>query len=64
MTTFKMASALIVDVDNRSLSLSCRNLPNAKYLASKGLNLFDVLKYEHLVLTRGAVEAIEGALKS
>ena len=60
---FDLSSALLVDVDNRSLSLSCRNVPNAKYLAAGGLNLFDVLKYDHLVLSKQAVEAIEGALK-
>jgi large subunit ribosomal protein L4 len=60
---FDLTSALIVDTDNENLSLSCRNLPTAKYLSNKGLNLFDVLKYDSLVLTRGAVVAIEGALK-
>ncbi len=60
---FNLSSALLVDVDNRTLSLSCRNLPKAKYLSARGLNVFDVLKYDHLVLTRRAVEAIEGALK-
>jgi large subunit ribosomal protein L4 len=60
---FELTSVLLVDVTNRSLSLSCRNLPTTKYLSSKGLNLFDVLKYDHLVLTKGAVEAIEGAMK-
>jgi len=60
---FDLGSALLVDVSNRSLSLSCRNLPTARYLSSKGLNLFDVLKYDHLVLTREAALAIEGALK-
>lgn len=64
MGRFALRSALFVDVDNKNLSLSCRNLPTVKYLSTKGLNLFDVLKYDHLVLTRGAVEAIEGALKS
>lgn len=62
MQRFEVGSVLIVDVDNRELSLSCRNLPTAKYLSSRGLNLFDVLKYDHLILTKGAVEAIEGAL--
>jgi large subunit ribosomal protein L4 len=62
LVRFELTSALLVDVDNRSLSLSCRNLPTAKYLSSKGLNLFDVLKYDHLVLTKGAVQAIEGAM--
>jgi len=33
-------------------------------LSCRGLNLFDVLKYDHLVLTRGAVEAIESAMVS
>jgi len=60
---FELSSALLVDVSNRALSLSCRNLPTARYLSSKGLNLFDVLKYDHLVLTREAAMAIEGALK-
>lgn len=64
MGTFKMNSVLFVDIDNRELSLSCRNLPTAKYLSSSGLNLFDVLKYANLVVTRDAVAAIEGALKS
>jgi large subunit ribosomal protein L4 len=62
LKTFDLASALLVDVDNRTLSLSCRNLPTAKYLSTKGLNLFDVLKYDHLVLTKGAVEALESAM--
>ncbi len=60
---FDWSSALLVDLDNGFLSLSCRNLPRAKYLSARGLNLFDVLKYDHLVLTRRAVQAIEGALK-
>lgn len=60
---FDLSSALLVDVDNRALSLSCRNLPRVKFLSTRGLNVFDVLKYDHLVLTRRAVEAIEGALK-
>ncbi|HPB50322.1 MAG TPA: 50S ribosomal protein L4 [Myxococcota bacterium] len=64
MDTFKMNSVLFVDVENRELSLSCRNLPTAKFLSSSGLNLFDVLKYANLVVTKDAVAAIEGALKS
>jgi len=60
---FELTSALLVDVDNRTLSLSCRNLPKAKYLSARGLNVFDVLKYDRLVLTRRAVEVIEGALQ-
>ena len=56
-------SALIVDVDNRNLSLSCRNLPMVKYLDVKGLNLFDVLKYKMVFVTPEAVKLIEERLK-
>lgn len=59
---FNLPSALLVDTDNRHLSLSCRNLPKAKYLSPTGLNVYDVLKYQHLVITKRAVEAIEGVL--
>lgn len=55
-------NALIVDGPNRELMLSVRNLPRVKYLAVEGLNLFDVLKYQHLVLTEPMVRRIEGAL--
>lgn len=57
-------SALLIDVKNRELSLSCRNLPRAKFLDVEGLNLFDVLKYNRVVITREAVELIERKLQS
>jgi len=57
-------SALIVDTDNRVLSLSCRNLPQAKYLDAAGLNLFDVLKYNRVFLTPEALEIIVRNLQS
>ena len=57
-------SALIVDVKNWELSLSCRNLPVAKFLDVEGLNLFDILKYNRVIVTREAVELIERKLQS
>lgn len=54
-------SALIVDVagnGNDNLRLSVRNLPKAKYIAADGLNVYDILDYEKLVLTRAALEPI------
>jgi len=57
-------SALLVDVKNRELSLSCRNLPVAKFLDVEGLNLFDILKYNRVIVTREAVELIERKLQS
>lgn len=55
--------ALVVDQKgNDNLRLSVRNLRDYKYIAAEGLNVADVLRFEHLVLTRAAVEAIQGAL--
>ena len=67
--------ALLVDVttrdgaDNRvthneELRLSVRNLKNAKYLAAEGLNVEDLLRYDVLVISKGAVEQIQEALRS
>jgi len=63
MKRFGWNSALFVDGDNSAMSLSCRNLPNAKFLNVKGLNLFDLLKYENLVITKEAALQLEGVLK-
>lgn len=60
---FEINSVLFVDEENEELSLSCRNIPTAKYLNVAGLNLFDILKYDHLVITKRAVEMIEGRMR-
>ena len=56
------SNAVVIDRDNLEMTLSIRNLPNVKYLAVEGLNLFDLLKYQHIVLTEPMVRHIEGAV--
>jgi len=52
--------ALIVDdKQNEKLRLSARNLQKHSVLPPEGVNLYDLLRYEHLVLTQTAVEALE-----
>mgnify|MGYP000349683321 CR=1 FL=1 len=41
---------------------SARNLPWAKVLRVEGLNVYDVLKYESLVILRGALDKLEERL--
>ena len=56
-------NALVLDtVENRNLELSVRNLPKVKLLDGAGVNLFDLLKHEYLVLTEPTVRKLEGAL--
>jgi large subunit ribosomal protein L4 len=52
--------ALIVDAKgNDKLRLSARNLQNHSVLPPEGVNLYDLLRHEHLVLTQSAVQALE-----
>jgi large subunit ribosomal protein L4 len=53
-------SAVVVDAKtNVNLSKSVRNLPDAKYLAPEGLNVYDILNHPGLVISKDAVKAIE-----
>jgi large subunit ribosomal protein L4 len=56
-------SSLIVD-DRANIQLikSVRNLPRAKYLAPEGLNVYDILRYETLVMTASVAKQIEERL--
>lgn len=63
LTTLGVAKALVVDVANEQLKLSIRNLPDAKFLPTDGLNVYDLLAFDHLVITEAAVKHIDGVLK-
>jgi len=56
-----LKNALVIagpEVD-ANLKLAARNIPHLDVLPNIGLNVYDVLRHETLVLTRAAVEAIE-----
>jgi large subunit ribosomal protein L4 len=68
------SNALVVDATERDsetnevshnepLRLSVRNLKDAKYLASEGLNVEDVLRFDVLVLSQKALDHIQEVLK-
>jgi len=58
-----LKSALIVtEAKNETLERSSRNVPDVKVLRSEGLNVYDVLKYDTLVLLQPAIKTIEGRL--
>ena len=44
---------------NANLRMAARNIPHMDVLPNAGLNVYDVLRADTLVLTRAAVEAIE-----
>jgi large subunit ribosomal protein L4 len=54
---------LIVDsLDNENLLLSARNVRSAKVVNSFGLNIYDLLYHDHLVLSRSAAQELEQLL--
>jgi large subunit ribosomal protein L4 len=58
-------SAVVVDgKENVQLSKSARNLPLSKYIAPEGLNVYDILDHEGLIMTEGAVRAIEARVQA
>ncbi len=57
-------SAVLVDgKENVQLSKSARNLPSSKYLPPEGLNVYDILDHAGLIITAGAVKAIEARVQ-
>lgn len=54
---------LIVDsLDNDNLLLSARNVEKTKVVGSQGLNIYDLLYHEKLVISRAAIEELNQAL--
>ncbi|HEY6805460.1 MAG TPA: 50S ribosomal protein L4 [Pyrinomonadaceae bacterium] len=54
---------LIVDsLENENLLLSARNVRHAKVVNSFGLNIYDLLYHDHLVLSRSAAEELDQLL--
>lgn len=55
---------IVVDGDNTNLRKSVRNLATAKYLTVQGVNVYDLLQFDHLVITREAIAQLNGELQS
>jgi large subunit ribosomal protein L4 len=54
------ASTLVVDGrGNENLKLSIRNLPDSSFLPPEGVNVYDLLHHDHLVVSKDAAKALE-----
>jgi len=63
LTNFELAKTLLViEAENKNLELSARNIKNVKVLKADALNIFDVMKYQNIMMTQSAVKKVEGAL--
>ena len=63
LAELKVASALIVIAQaDATIERAARNLPKVKVLRVEGLNVYDLLRYDHLILTEGALKLLEERL--
>ena len=63
MNNFDVDKALIVTLDKmENLEKSSGNVPRVKVMRYQGLNVYDILKYDHLFLEQSAIGKIQEAL--
>lgn len=60
-----LRSPLIIDGSdvNKDFVRAASNLPGVDVLPQQGINVYDILRHEHLVLTKAAIETLESRLK-
>jgi len=57
-------NAFIIDENNINLEKSARNVPFVKILKPEGLNVYDILKYDKLIITQACLEKITRTLSA
>ena len=56
----KASKALVItEGDSKNVILSARNIPDVKTEAREAINVYDILKYDSLIMTKDAVKALE-----
>lgn len=60
LDNFKVEKALVIlDKKDENVTLSARNLPKVRTVLANSINVYDILKYDTVVLTKDAVAQIE-----
>jgi large subunit ribosomal protein L4 len=63
LAELKVNSAVIViSANNDTIERAARNLPKVKVLRVEGINVYDLLRHEHLILTQEALQQLEERL--
>jgi large subunit ribosomal protein L4 len=63
LKNLKMEQSLIVySEEDKNFDLASRNLQSVKYIHSSGVNVFDMLNYPNLIVTKAALQDLEGRL--
>lgn len=54
---------IVTDTADTNLARAVRNIPYVKLVRASGLNIYDVLKHEHLVITQPALAKVQEILQ-
>lgn len=55
---------IVIAESNPTVEASARNLPGVSVLRAEGLNVYDVLRHKHMLVTKDAIAVIEAKLAS
>lgn len=58
------SALIIIDGPDQVLEKSARNVPRVQVAKCEGLNVYDILRYEHLVFLRSSLERVERNLRA
>jgi len=53
---------IVIDESNAAVEASARNIPGVGLIRAEGLNVYDVLRHDKLLITKAAMEAVERRL--
>ena len=56
------STLIVIDEANPTVEASARNLPKVSVVRSEGVNVYDLLRHEKLLITRAAVEKLSARL--
>ncbi len=65
LNDFGLSKAVLVDNESNDLfKRASQNLSNFRYYVTNGLNVYDLLKFDHLIITKDSVESLQTKLKA
>jgi large subunit ribosomal protein L4 len=56
------STLVVIEQPNPTVEASARNLPNVSVIRSEGVNVYDVLRHQSLLITRTALDALQARL--
>jgi len=61
LETLKVPTGALVvdDKSNENLRLSIRNMEHSQFLPPEGVNVYDLLRHQHLIVSKNAAKALE-----